>query len=61
MTEDWKTPNTQVLVALASLVVHVDEAIETKHPLDLLATQGLMHTVKEWVDSVPDVLKPVKR
>jgi len=61
--EDWDTPTQPVLVMLASLYIHIEEVMESKEKLDWASVIGLMRNpaVKEWVDSIPDVLKPVKR
>lgn len=64
---DWKLPEPNVLVALASLAVHLEEYIEgggtAANFFDIQSCSALMELpyLKEWLDSVPSVLKPVKR
>ena len=63
---DWKTPSTQVLTALASIVTHVEEYFDSPpmhREWDSMSAWALLQSpyVKEWMDSIPDVLKPVKR
>ena len=55
------------MIALASLAVHLEEYIEDGGTaasfFDIQSCDALMEIpyLKEWLDSVPSVLKPVKR
>ena len=60
----WDNPPSNVLIILASLAVHLDEMIFGQaHDLDIAAVQGLLKNadLREWLESVPEVLLPVKR
>jgi hypothetical protein len=59
-----QTPEITTLVKLASLVVHVQEALSPKgHGLDTAAIRALADdpSVAAWLVTIPSVLLPVKR
>lgn len=56
--------NISQAVKVASIVVHVQEALSAKgHAFDLTAIEGLLGDpeVKAWVATIPEVMLPVKR
>jgi len=59
------TPNTNVLIKLGSLFVHVEEAISTKaHSFDILAIKQILEDddVKAWIEKMDNLaLVPKKR
>jgi len=64
MTDEWETPPINVLLSLASLLVHLEEGLSTQgKKIDEYAVKGIIKNpmLMEWLDSIPDVLLPVKR
>lgn len=64
MTDEWKEPPTNVLLSLASLLIHLEEGLSTQgKKIDEYAVKGIIKSpwLKEWLDSIPEVLLPVKR
>ena len=64
MTDNWKTPPMSVLIALASLFVHEEEHYGPGgHLFDRASIKSILHNpeVRTWIDSVPTVLKPLRR
>ena len=67
VADEWKEPIQGVLIALVSILVHIEEMFDepdaaARH-VDQHSIQSLMQMdyVKHWIRSVPKVLKPVKR
>ncbi len=63
--EEWKQPSVAVLVGLASLFVHQEEYYDDPKErfFDGASVRGILANpeIKEWIESVPKVLKPLKR
>jgi hypothetical protein len=67
VADEWKQPIVPVLIALASILVHIEEFRQepsaAARAMDMQSIVALMDIeyVKHWLASVPKVLKPVKR
>lgn len=64
MAADLTPPPADVVIQLASLVVHADEATAPgSHEFDAIAIRSIVDnpSVKAWLETVPDVLLPQKR
>lgn len=63
--KDPLKPSVQVLIALGSIAVHVDEATSSKaHHFDIIAAKSALETpgVREWIKAMDKLaLLPLKR